>query len=947
MGNPVIQTSFNAGEWAPALYARVDLTKYHSGATLLQNYFVDYRGGATTRPGTKFVSRCLASATTNRLIPFQASFTVGYVLEFGNGTVRFYVNGAPVLENSTTITGVTQANPGVVTDVAHGYANGDWIVINNVVGMTQLNGNTYVVTNRTANTYQLTDLYGVVVDTSGFTAYVSGGTAQRVYTIASPYAPNELFGLRYAQDVNLLFICHPNHPPYVLTLNSATNWTLAPIVFGSTVGLVGGLFASTTLAGGSVNYAYVVTAVDINGQESNTPGPIKLNGLQDLRSVLGTNFVVWTAVPGAVSYNVYKAELSYSSAVQPGAMYGFIGNVTGVNFTDSNITPDFSQPPPVAQSPFSGTGVLNVTLTGGGGAYTVFPTVSMTAPPPGGTQATAYVSSIQNNTIVLVSGGVHYAPGDLITLPGGSLIGVNTVGAFGVITSFAVDNFASVTVGPLPTNPVTQVSTTSHFGSGATFNLTWNVIGLQLSNSGSGYLLTPSVNFSPAGATATATLGAPSAGNPTVPGFFQQRSVFGGPVGSPAQFNMSQPGAIYNFNTTDPVEPDNAIQGTLISGQLNTIQAFVPMQAGLITLTDKGAWLINGGSPGVGVSATSIVANPQAYNGSSALPPIIATYDILYVQAKGSIVRDLTYNFYTNIFTGTDISVLSSHLFYGFTLTQWAWAEEPFKIVWADRNDGTLLSLTFQKEQEMIAWAHSITQGSFVSIATITETTQSLGPVDAVYHIVQRTINGQTVQYVERFVELVYPADYVSSWQVDAGIGYNGVAATTFSGAQHLAGAVVTGVADGAVINFTMPVSGTFVFGPGGTAGLTGIANASVVTVGLSFLPIITTLPLDLGEPTAQGKRKKVSGLTLRVKQALGLSAGRTVASAVPLADTTLGQLGTMSNQPVTGLVTSDVRLIVDPQWDVFGQYSIVQTNPYPATILGVIPEISIGDGAK
>jgi len=67
----------------------------------------------------------------------------------------------------------------------------------------------------------------------------------------------------------------------------------------------------------------------------------------------------------------------------------------------------------------------------------------------------------------------------------------------------------------------------------------------------------------------------------------------------------------------------------------------------------------------------------------------------------------------------------------------------------------------------------------------------------------------------------------------------------------------------------------------------------------------------------------------------------------VPLADTTLGQLGTMSNLPVNGLVTSDVRLIVDPQWDVFGQYSIVQTNPYPATILGVIPEISIGDGAK
>jgi len=44
-----------------------------------------------------------------------------------------------------------------------------------------------------------------------------------------------------------------------------------------------------------------------------------------------------------------------------------------------------------------------------------------------------------------------------------------------------------------------------------------------------------------------------------------------------------------------------------------------------------------------------------------------------------------------------------------------------------------------------------------------------------------------------------------------------------------------------------------------------------------------------------------------------------------------------MSNQVITGLVTGDARTIVDPQWDVFGQYYIQQPNPYPASILGVI----------
>jgi hypothetical protein len=375
----------------------------------------------------------------------------------------------------------------------------------------------------------------------------------------------------------------------------------------------------------------------------------------------------------------------------------------------------------------------------------------------------------------------------------------------------------------------------------------------------------------------------------------------------------------------------------------------VPVSSGLIVFSDKGAWLINGGSAGSSISALSLVANSQGYAGCADLPPIVTPSDILYVQAKGSIVRDLAYNFYLNNYIGTDISILSSHLFYGFTIKEWCWAEEPFKTVWAVRNDGQLLSFCFVKDQQMLAWAHSDTQGAFQSIATVTEATTTVGSVDAVYHVVQRNIRGQNVQYIERFVELTYSSDYKSSWQVDAGIGYNGSPAVTFSGAQHLGGQVVTGIADGVVINFTMPISGTFVFGPGGTTGLTTIPNASIVTVGLAFLPQLQTLALDLGEPTVQSKRKKVSAVTVRCKQALGLSTGRTFdpTSLVPMKDLVIGEVGSMSNTIVTGLQTTDARTLVDPQWDVFGQFCIQQSNPYPASVLGVIPEIEVGDSTK
>ena len=85
-----MQKSFNSGEWAPQLYSRVDLEKYKSGAALLRNFFVDYRGGASTRTGTEYVLQAYKSASKVRIIPFQASISVSYILEFGDFYVRFY-----------------------------------------------------------------------------------------------------------------------------------------------------------------------------------------------------------------------------------------------------------------------------------------------------------------------------------------------------------------------------------------------------------------------------------------------------------------------------------------------------------------------------------------------------------------------------------------------------------------------------------------------------------------------------------------------------------------------------------------------------------------------------------------------------------------------------------------------------------------------------------------
>jgi hypothetical protein len=320
------------------------------------------------------------------------------------------------------------------------------------------------------------------------------------------------------------------------------------------------------------------------------------------------------------------------------------------------------------------------------------------------------------------------------------------------------------------------------------------------------------------------------------------------------------------------------------------------------------------------------------------MPPIVVNYDILYVQSKGSSVRDASYNFYANVFTGSDISIISSHLFFGYKLLEWAWAEEPYKIVWAIRNDGTMLSLTFIKEQDFIGWAHHDTPGgAFKSVCTIVESA-SVGYQNFIYLAVQRTVNAQTVQYIEQMPERATTGLVKDYWTVDCGLQYNGAPATTFTGASHLSGLHCTGLADGQIIpDFVMPYNGAFTLG----------TPASKVTVGEAYLPQLQTLYLDTGNPTIQSKMKKIPATTIRVTETLGLQIGTSFSNLVPMKDLIRGNVGTMTNAVVTDLVTGDARTYIDPLWQEQGVFCISQPYPYPASILGTVPQLAVGDTPK
>jgi len=97
----------------------------------------------------------------------------------------YYVDSCVTLDSPVAIGSATVASPVVITATAHGCANGDQVKITKIKGMTELNGNRYLVANKTTNTFKITDLEGNNIDGTAFAAYDSGGEVRKMVATVS------------------------------------------------------------------------------------------------------------------------------------------------------------------------------------------------------------------------------------------------------------------------------------------------------------------------------------------------------------------------------------------------------------------------------------------------------------------------------------------------------------------------------------------------------------------------------------------------------------------------------------------------------------------------------------------------------------------------------------------------------------------------------------------
>ena len=860
------QRSFSGGEIAPALYQRVDTAKYAFGLRTLRNAYVMRHGGLANRSGTLWLGEAKDSTKAIRLIPFIFNSDQTYVLEFGDQYIRFIRNGSQLTLTSQNITGITNANPAVLTYTgADTYANGGQVYISGVVGAigTYVNGRIFKVANVNTgtNTFELNYLSGTAVNSTTFGAYTSGGTVAELYTISTPYVEADLFDLRFVQSADIVTIVHPSYAPRELSRTAHTSWTLSTISFAPEIAAPSsGLTGTQNGATGSTVYKYVITTIASETyEESLASTTITVSNGNATLSATNNISLDWNAVSGDQEYNVYKLQ---------DGIYGFIGvaGVAGTGaFVDIGYDPDTNDTPPVARNPFNATGDYPSTVT-----------------------------------------------------------------------------------------------------------------------------------------------------------YFQQRLAFANTDNDPEKIWMSRTGFFHNFTVSSPITDDDAVTFTAAGRQVNEVRHLLDL-GGLIINTVSSEISAEGANSSAITPTSPPFIKFNSYNGSSNVAPILIGNNALYIQGRGSLVRDLGFDYQVDGYRGGDLTIYSAHLVDGYTIIDWAYQQIPHSIVWAVRDDGVLLGLTYVKEQEMLAWhRHDFGEDAYVeSVCVVPE-----GSEDRVYVVVNRIINSREVRYIER-LSIRDQADVKDYTFMDCFLSYDGrnttattmtlsggttwaydeaitiTASSAFFSSSEVGNAIHLVGANGDIIRFTLEtyssttvmtgkphmtvpvsmrsvaisewtravdsVSGIWhlegqtvsVFADGFVVGSPNNSSYETVTVsngqitleqpygvihvGIPITMDVETLDIDSTQSgPLVNKNKIIQEVTLYAESSRGGFVG-----AKPPSDDTTDPLEGLTeikirddegyDDPVS-LTTGRMEVIIKPEWNSNGRVFVRQVDPLPMKILSISP---------
>lgn len=932
MSIELIKFGFTAGVLAEAFYGRPDLEKFDFGLAEGYNWFVDYRGGLSSRPGMKFNEFLKEDDKPIMMFEFRFNTDLAntYNMLFGHNYIRFVQDGFYITEAAKTPSAITKANPGVVTSNAHGYSNGDWLKLDGIGGMTELNGRTVIVAGVTANTFQLHDHTGANINTTGFTTFTAGGNLRRVYTVTTTYHSDDVDRLCVSQYRDRVDITHKDYAPRTLTRIADDNWTLALTTFGTDMArpTISSAVASTDNNSGAT---YSVTAVNDEGDESvQSNVKIEKDG-PDFSVAQEREVLSWSYVTGAQHYNIYRSiwQIGGGTAQSGGEDLGYIGRTFGTQFVDNGIIADFTKTPPLSLNPFASRRIEAVNVTADGSGYVAGDTIAVTD----------------------AGGGTGFV-GTLIVDSAGNIAGVKVInGGSGYVTPVAV-----ITTGA---------------GTGATF--TFDI------SEATG--MWPGLNaVHQQRKVYAATDNDPLTIFGSKPGLFDNFD-----VSSIVAENDSYEFELDSGDLT-PIKHLMVVRGGLlcltetgiwvVNGG-NESASITPTNV----LADPHTFVGCADVRPVRIDTDLIYVE---HKGFTVRELAYNDFSKLYSGVDISILSNHFFSKSQEILSWTYAadphkviwSAKADGKFLSLTIVKdqkvYAWCEHGTKgfverFITLEENGQDVVYLIVKRYvngawrkylesfatrliphvEESVTMDSALTLGATYPAASLTASTNtgavvftasaSVFVVGDTGKILRMSGGKASVTYVSGTVlngiwirdpdvlmpesEMVVPA-ISGQWTLDAGV-------SSVSGLHHLEGETVQILADGNRQDDQVVTAGR----------ITLVNSPTRVSVGLKFRSIAKTLPLTINQEVIEGRRKRVPQLALRLLESRGLKCGRSLSKLYYMKERTNEPIGEPTN------LFSGVKLLsIQPQWDDGGQIYLYRDDPTPVSVLGYVTSTEVGD---
>ena len=330
-------------------------------------------------------------------------------------------------------------------------------------------------------------------------------------------------------------------------------------------------------------------------------------------------------------------------------------------------------------------------------------------------------------------------------------------------------------------------------------------------------------------------------GFPSCVSFFEQRLVFAASINNPQTVYFSKSGDYENMdaNIGGTVADDDAIIYTIASNQVNAIR-FLTSARTLIIGTAGGEFVVSGGGDNNAVTPTNIMIKKQSNHGAANVDAISVGNATLFLQRAKRKIRELAYNFDVDGYIAPDLTILAEHITEG-GIAEMAYQEEPLAIIWCVRDDGQLIALTYQREQEVVAWHRHIIGGVFGTGNAVVESVAVI-PTDnseyELYMIVKRTINGATTRYVEYLHTFNFDqTDNTSFNYLDSQLGLSKSQTTLTAGINATATTIPVASVSGLSSSGKIKIGGEIISYAGiSSLDLTGCTRGQNITTATSHL---------------------------------------------------------------------------------------------------------------